>query len=98
MTERSSEGLSERQRKLLFRAWRRGVREMDLIVGRFADAYIDKLDEPALVPVEIGSGLPVWVSAGTQLVVLPRYYPGKKVGQAFQPDRPNSQAGKPELH
>jgi antitoxin CptB len=48
MTERSSEGLSERRRKLLFRAWRRGVREMDLIVGRFADAYIDKFDEPAL--------------------------------------------------
>ena len=37
-----------RRRRLLFRAWRRGVREMDLIVGRFADAYIDKFDEPAL--------------------------------------------------
>ena len=37
-----------RRRKLLFRAWRRGVREMDLIVGRFADAFIDKFDEPAL--------------------------------------------------
>jgi antitoxin CptB len=48
MTERSSEGLDERRRKLLFRAWRRGVREMDLIVGRFADVYIDKFDEPAL--------------------------------------------------
>jgi antitoxin CptB len=48
MTERSSEGLDERRRKLLFRAWRRGVREMDLIVGRFADAHIGTLDEPAL--------------------------------------------------
>ena len=37
-----------RRRKLLFRAWRRGVREMDLIVGRFADAYIDKFDETSL--------------------------------------------------
>jgi antitoxin CptB len=45
MTERSSEGLDERRRKLLFRAWRRGVRETDLIVGRFADAHIDKFDE-----------------------------------------------------
>jgi antitoxin CptB len=44
MTERSSAGLDERRRKLLFRAWRRGVREMDLIVGRFADAHIDKFD------------------------------------------------------
>jgi antitoxin CptB len=48
MTERSSAGLSVRRRKLLFRAWRRGVREMDLIVGRFADAYIDRFDEPGL--------------------------------------------------
>ncbi len=48
MTERSSEGLDERRRKLLFRAWRRGVREMDLIVGRFADAHISALDEQGL--------------------------------------------------
>jgi len=48
MTERSSEGLDVRRRKLLFRAWRRGVREMDLIVGRFADATIDKFDEASL--------------------------------------------------
>jgi antitoxin CptB len=48
MTERSSEGLDVRRRKLLFRAWRRGVREMDLIVGRFADAHIGSLDEPSL--------------------------------------------------
>jgi len=48
MTERSSEGLDARRRKLLFRAWRRGVREMDLIVGRFADVHIDKFDDAAL--------------------------------------------------
>ena len=48
MTERSSEGLDVRRRRLLFRAWRRGVRETDLIVGRFADAYIDRLDDGAL--------------------------------------------------
>ncbi len=52
MTERSSEGLDVRRRKLLFRAWRRGVREMDLIVGRFADAYIDKFDDGALEDFE----------------------------------------------
>ncbi|HEY1979144.1 MAG TPA: succinate dehydrogenase assembly factor 2 [Xanthobacteraceae bacterium] len=48
MTERSSEGLEVRRRKLLFRAWRRGVRETDLIVGRFADAYIEKFDQAGL--------------------------------------------------
>ena len=48
MTERSSEGLDVRRRRLLFRAWRRGVRETDLIVGRCADAYIEKFDDGAL--------------------------------------------------
>lgn len=48
MTERSSEGLDVRRRRLLFRAWRRGVRETDLIVGRFADAHIDKFDDGGL--------------------------------------------------
>ena len=48
MTERSSAGLDERRRRLLFRAWRRGVREMDLIVGRFADDRIDKFDATEL--------------------------------------------------
>src|SRR5918912_304950 len=29
--------LEVRRRKLLFRAWHRGMRELDLILGRFAD-------------------------------------------------------------
>jgi antitoxin CptB len=41
----SSDGLDERRRKLLFRAWHRGTREMDLIMGRFADASIPRLSE-----------------------------------------------------
>ena len=34
---RSSADLDPRRRKILFRAWHRGMREMDLIMGRFAD-------------------------------------------------------------
>ncbi len=30
---------SVRRRRLVFRAWHRGIREMDLIMGRFADAH-----------------------------------------------------------
>jgi antitoxin CptB len=39
-TIRSSDGLDVRRRRILFRAWHRGMREMDLIMGRFADAVI----------------------------------------------------------
>jgi antitoxin CptB len=41
----SSEGLDARRRRLLFRAWHRGMREVDLITGRFADAHIAELSE-----------------------------------------------------
>jgi antitoxin CptB len=47
-TARSSEGLELRRRKLLFRSWHRGLREMDLIMGRFADATLDALSESEL--------------------------------------------------
>jgi len=47
-TTRSSEGLDARRRRLLFRAWHRGTREMDLIMGRFADAMIGGLSEAEL--------------------------------------------------
>lgn len=42
---RSSEGLSDRQRRLLFRSWHRGIRETDLLLGRFADAHIADLSD-----------------------------------------------------
>ena len=45
---RSSADLDPRRRKILFRAWHRGMREMDLIMGRFADAQIGNLSEAEL--------------------------------------------------
>ena len=45
---RSSADLDPRRRKILFRAWHRGMREMDLIMGRFADAEIGNFSEEEL--------------------------------------------------
>src|SRR5260370_24277564 len=45
---RSSDGLDVRRRKLLFRSWHRGMREMDLVMGKFADAEISRLGEAEL--------------------------------------------------
>jgi len=52
-TTRSSEGLSERRRKLLFRSWHRGIREMDLIMGGFADASIAAMTNAELDELEL---------------------------------------------
>ncbi len=37
--------LSNLQKKLLFRAWHRGTREADLLLGRFAEAHLAQMDE-----------------------------------------------------
>jgi antitoxin CptB len=51
-TTRSSDGLDDRRKRLLFRCWHRGTREMDLIVGRFADAHLADLSDAELTELE----------------------------------------------
>ncbi len=51
-SSRSSEGLEPRRKKLLFRCWHRGTREMDLLLGRFADAHIAEFSEAELTELE----------------------------------------------
>jgi antitoxin CptB len=51
-TTRTSAGLDVRRRQVLYRAWHRGMREMDLIMGRFADAEIGTLSEEDLTEFE----------------------------------------------
>jgi len=49
---RSSDGLTDRRKRLLFRCWHRGTREMDLLLGRFADAEIGRLADDELGQLE----------------------------------------------
>jgi antitoxin CptB len=49
---RSSSGLDDRRKRLLFRCWHRGTREMDLILGRFADIEIAGLTDGELTQLE----------------------------------------------
>ena len=51
-TTRSSADLDVRRRQILYRSWHRGMREMDLIMGRFADAEIGELSEEDLAEFE----------------------------------------------
>lgn len=52
-TVKSSAGLDARRRRILFRAWHRGTREMDLLMGRFADAELESLSEDEVEAFEI---------------------------------------------
>jgi antitoxin CptB len=43
-----TETAEARLKRLTMRSWRRGTKEMDLILGPFADVYLADLDEPDL--------------------------------------------------
>jgi antitoxin CptB len=64
---RSSHGLDPRRRRVLFRSWHRGTREADLIMGRFADVYIEGFSDAELDQYErlldaIETDLLAWVT------------------------------------
>lgn len=37
----NSESIDHRRKRLLFRSWHRGTREMDLLLGRFAEQHLE---------------------------------------------------------
>jgi antitoxin CptB len=72
----SSGGLDHRRRRLLYRAWHRGTREMDLIMGRFADTALASMSADELVEFErlsdlLDSELYAWIIG--ERVVPPEY-------------------------
>lgn len=44
--------LDVRRRKIIFRAWHRGIREMDLILGQYVDAHIAQMTDLGLDELE----------------------------------------------
>ncbi|RBO54806.1 succinate dehydrogenase assembly factor 2 [Rhodovulum sp. BSW8] len=43
-----TESTESRRKRMHIRAWRRGTKEMDLILGRYADAHLAAMDAAAL--------------------------------------------------
>ena len=69
---RSSEGLDTRRRRLLFRSWHRGIREADLLMGRFADSCIGDMSDAELDQYESLLEVPdhdlyVWVTGEVEI-------------------------------
>jgi antitoxin CptB len=46
------ENIENRRKRLIFRSWHRGTREMDLIMGSFADTHVPGMDEDRLAQYE----------------------------------------------
>lgn len=43
-----TETIEIRRKRLKIRAWRRGIKEMDLLIGGYADAHLATMDEAQL--------------------------------------------------
>jgi antitoxin CptB len=50
---RTSADLDPRRRRILYRCWHRGIREMDLVLGQFAEDHIATLSDEQLDELEI---------------------------------------------
>ena len=48
----TDEDLAMRRRRLKFRCWHRGMKETDILLGRFADAEVDSLDAAGVTAFE----------------------------------------------
>jgi antitoxin CptB len=73
---RSSDGLDDRRKRLLFRCWHRGTREMDLILGRFADAAIADLSDAELEQLEQLIEVPdpdLYAALSSDVLLAPEY-------------------------
>jgi antitoxin CptB len=61
--------LDDRRKRLRFRAWHRGTREMDLVLGRFVDSELARLPDDEIDELEALMEVPdpelyLWI-AGT---------------------------------
>lgn len=68
MTEEMN-ALDDRRKRLRFRAWHRGTREMDLVLGRFVDANVAAFSDEEIDTLEALMEVPdpelyLWI-AGT---------------------------------
>jgi antitoxin CptB len=42
--EKTEDNIAIKRKQLVFRSWHRGTREIDLMLGRFADVHVPHLD------------------------------------------------------
>lgn len=58
MTREAIDALESRRKRVRFRSWHRGMREVDLLLGAFADACVDDLTEAEIEQYEALLELP----------------------------------------
>lgn len=68
----SIDELEHRRKKLKFRAWHRGIKEMDLILGKYADEYLPQMstaqmDQFSVLLKQADDEMYKWVSGALEV-------------------------------
>ncbi|MEM6710901.1 MAG: succinate dehydrogenase assembly factor 2 [Pseudomonadota bacterium] len=50
---RTSDGLDTRRKRMMFRAWHRGTKELDILLGSFADHNLGEMSDEELTAFEL---------------------------------------------
>ena len=50
---RTSDGLDARRKRMMFRAWHRGTKELDILLGSFADHHLGEMSDEELTAFEL---------------------------------------------
>jgi antitoxin CptB len=69
MDGRTEEEIAARRRRLKYRCWHRGMREVDLLLGPFADSTADQMDAEEIAAFEALLDIPdqdvlAWIIGG----------------------------------
>ena len=87
---RTSADLDPRRRRILYRCWHRGIREMDLVFGEFAENNISELsdaelDEFETIMAEEDQDLNRWITGADP---VPEHLPKMMFARlaAYRPD------------
>ncbi|MFC3132029.1 succinate dehydrogenase assembly factor 2 [Microbaculum marinum] len=89
-------GLDVRRRRVVFRCWHRGTKEMDLLLGRYADARIGTMSDDEVDALEFLMDAPDpelfgWI-AGTRPVPANYDIPTLHAIRSFHRDNPTSRS------
>lgn len=94
--ERKGESLANMRKRLVYQSRKRGILETDLLLSRFADKYVDKLDESLLHEYdkfmdELDWDIYYWVTENYSTSPLPKKWENSKILKMLQEESKNAQ-------
>lgn len=94
--ERTGETVFQMRKRLIYQSRKRGILETDLLLSRFADKYIDELDESLLHEYdklldELDWDIYYWITENYSTTSLPKKWENSKILKMLQKESKNDE-------